>query len=157
MDTALFTNFSNEKFTGFWDGKPRNFAPGESKLLPTYLAKHYAKHLANRELLKIGKERDTSPKVKINQDGSEYYDNINFNEMFNKAFIPSDTIAEGVDENDSVDTQVAVTSNQKKEETVDLNSNIEPKKEEAKAPEAPSVPTEESNTEEAFENNPNKE
>ncbi len=28
MKTALFTNFSIEEFIGYWNGKPKKFAPG---------------------------------------------------------------------------------------------------------------------------------
>ena len=62
MKTAFFTNYSSEPFTGYWDGKGRTFQPGETKLMPEYLAYHFAIGLANRELIKLGKERSTSPK-----------------------------------------------------------------------------------------------
>lgn len=62
MKTALFVNFSDEAFSCSWDGKPYNFAPGEKKFMPDFLATHFAKHLANRELLKKGHETATSPK-----------------------------------------------------------------------------------------------
>lgn len=52
MKTALFTNFTSEEFTGYWDGKGKKFAPGKSVWMPDYLAKHFAKHLVNRELLR---------------------------------------------------------------------------------------------------------
>ena len=60
---ALFHNFSDEAFTGFWGGKPETFKPGKKKYMQAFLAAHYAKHLTNRELLKLGKETCTSPKV----------------------------------------------------------------------------------------------
>lgn len=78
MRIAFFTNFSAEPFTGYWDGKPRTFKPGDSRPLPEYLARHFAKHLSNRELLKLGKETATSPKKP--EDVPE------FMTMFSKAF-----------------------------------------------------------------------
>lgn len=53
--TALFTNFSSEEFVGAWNGKERRFAPGQQVYLPYWMASHFGKHLANRELLR----RDT--------------------------------------------------------------------------------------------------
>lgn len=89
--TALFTNFSSEEFVCHWDGKPKKFSPGQSIYMPDYLAKHFAKHLANRELLRKGKERDTSPKIKVRADGTKYIENENFNEVFKKAYTPDET------------------------------------------------------------------
>lgn len=101
MKTALFTNFSTEPFTGFWDGKPKNFMPGASMYMPDYLAKHFAKHLTNRELLKVGKERSTSPK-KPN-------DVPEFMEMFNKAY-QEDTEKIDAPVKDSVDVAIEVAN-----------------------------------------------
>lgn len=104
MKTAIFKNFSNESFTGYWDGKPKTFKPGYSILMPEYLARHFAKHLTNRELLKLGKERSTSPKRP--EDVPE------FMEIFNKAF----QIDEEVDtpENDPIDVQMAMANANRK-------------------------------------------
>lgn len=92
MQNATFHNFSIEAFTGYWNGKPKTFKAGERVYMPAYLAEHFAKHLANRELIRIGKETYTSPKfprqVPI------------FMEMFNKAFI-ADGVVEGGNEIDS--------------------------------------------------------
>lgn len=64
MKTALFHNFTTEDFTGYWNGVPQTFKPGEKKYLPEYLAAHFAKHLTNRELIKMGDkfQNYTSPK-----------------------------------------------------------------------------------------------
>jgi hypothetical protein len=53
MESILFTNWSNEPFTHTWDKESFTFQPGQSIYLQDYLAKHFAKHLANRELMKI--------------------------------------------------------------------------------------------------------
>jgi len=88
MKSALFTNFSDKEFTGWWDGKPKKFAPGESLYMPDFLAQHYAKHLANREILKIPKgETMTSPKFPEQVP--------EFQKLFNKAYTP-DTNQEDV-------------------------------------------------------------
>lgn len=83
MQTALFHNFSSKPFTGYWDGKPKTFKPGEKVYLPEYLAKHYAKHLTNQILIEQGKERSTSPKFP-----EQVPDFIN---LFNKACIIEDS------------------------------------------------------------------
>jgi len=82
MSNATFHNFSNEAFTGYWNGKSKTFAPGAKVYMPAYLAEHFAKHLANRELIRAGKETYTSPKKP--QDVPQ------FMEVFNKAFIRDD-------------------------------------------------------------------
>lgn len=82
MKTALFFNFTSNPFTGYWDGKPKTFKPGEKVYMPEYLAKHYAKHLTNKVLLEQGKETATSPKFpeQVPQ----------FMEIFNQACILED-------------------------------------------------------------------
>lgn len=91
MKSALFTNFTSEEFIGYWDGKPKKFAPGVSMYMPDYLAEHFAKHLTNRELLRTddsgnlihkGGDKMTSPKRPA--------DAPMFMKLFNKAFTPDD-------------------------------------------------------------------
>lgn len=95
MSNATFHNFSSEAFTGYWNGKPKTFKAGERVYMPAYLAEHFAKHLANRELIRAGKESYTSPKFprQVPQ----------FMEVFNKAFIP-DTAPEA---NNEIDAEIA--------------------------------------------------
>lgn len=82
MKTALFFNFTDKPFTGYWDGKPKTFKPGDKVYMPQYLAEHYAKHLTNKVLLEEGKETSTSPK---------YPEQVpQFMEIFNKACIVED-------------------------------------------------------------------
>jgi len=52
MQSILFTNWSDEAFTHTWDKEAVNFQPGQSIYLQDFLARHFAKHLANRELMK---------------------------------------------------------------------------------------------------------
>ena len=80
MTNAFFHNFTDEVFTGFWNGKPKTFKPGERVLMPAWLAEHFAKHLTNRELIKANKEVYTSPK----QPGQV----PEFMAVFRKCFIP---------------------------------------------------------------------
>ena len=144
MKTALFTNFSNEEFTGFWNGKGKKFAPGQSVYMPDYLAKHFAKHLTNRELLKKGLERDTSPKIKVKPDGTEYIENVNFMELFNKAYTP-DGEEEFAAEKDSIDVQIEVANkNRAKRGEASLPKDVAG--EESQARPAPSAPQEQDPT-----------
>lgn len=107
VSTALFVNFSNEAFTGYWNDEAYVFGAAGSETSKMYMedwkARHFAKHLANRELLKVGQETHTSPK-------NPEQDKI-FMSMFNKAFI-----AGGV-----VESEEVVAS-----KVIDMNSKAEP-------------------------------
>lgn len=50
-----FTNYSNEDFSHTWDGVRWDFPKGKSTMLAEDLARHFAKHLAMRELVKKNK------------------------------------------------------------------------------------------------------
>ena len=110
MKTALFVNFTNEDFTGFWDGIGKNIKAGESLYMPDYLAKHFAKHLTNRELIKKNtKEGETSTSPKKPEDVPA------FMELFNKAYIPEEdeTITQ---EKDDINVQIEVANKNKRKE-----------------------------------------
>lgn len=62
MKTAIFHNITNKPFIGYWDGKGKKYEAGARKLLPEWLAKHYATHLANQILIERGDYTATSPK-----------------------------------------------------------------------------------------------
>lgn len=79
VKTVLFRNFSSEKFVGMWNSEQFPFEPNQSMYMEDWMARHFAKHLANRELLRAGMDNDTSPK--------KPEDNPRFMEMFNKAYI----------------------------------------------------------------------
>lgn len=87
MTNATFHNFTDTPFTGYWNGKPKTFKPGEQVYMPASLAEHFAKHLTNQELIKAGKEVYTSPK---NPGQSPEFMNV-----FKKAFIPDNKTASG--------------------------------------------------------------
>lgn len=63
MKNAIFTNFTLEDFTGYWDGRSQTIKAGQSIEVPRFLAEHFAKHLVNREL------------IRKNKDGSSVYPN----------------------------------------------------------------------------------
>lgn len=112
MKSALFTNFSTESFTGYWDGKAKTFAPGKSMYMGDYLAQHFAKHLSNRELLRAGKERSTSPKRP--EDVPE------FMELFNKAYQPEEQEIELNDGRDTVDVEIDMANKNRISEDKDV-------------------------------------
>jgi hypothetical protein len=49
FQNVMFTNWTQEDFTGFWDKKPTLIKTGEMIVLPRYLASHFANHLSDRE------------------------------------------------------------------------------------------------------------
>ena len=107
MKTAFFTNYSAEPYTGYWNGKGRTFQPGEVKLMPEYLAYHFARGLANRELIKLGKERSTSPKFPEQVP--------DFMEQFNKAYKLDEDPDEPIGENkDDIDVLMRVAEHNRK-------------------------------------------
>lgn len=92
---ALFTNWTDEDFVGYWNGRAIEIKAGKSKYMQDYLARHFAKYLTNRELLRTDKngnliyphgDKCTSPK---DQDQVPLY-----NDLFYKAYTPAN-IEEG--------------------------------------------------------------
>ena len=55
METILFTNWTDEDFIGYWDSISYPIKKGQSIYLEDWKAKHFAKHLVDRELNKEGK------------------------------------------------------------------------------------------------------
>ena len=51
----LFTNYSDEDFTHNWDSVAYEFKAGQQMMLEASLCKHFARHLAIRELNKANK------------------------------------------------------------------------------------------------------
>src|SRR3990167_2289115 len=91
MKTALFTNWTDEEFTGWWDGKPKKFAPGQSLWMPDYLARHFAKHLTNRELLRKGPDGKPVYERGETMTSPKFPEQVPlFQELFNKAYHPEE-------------------------------------------------------------------
>lgn len=95
MKTALFHNFTDKPFTGYWDGKGKTFKPGQKVYMPQYLAEHYAKHLANKILIEREEYTATSPKVPAQVP--------KFMELFNKACIVEEDAEEQTTEEMAID------------------------------------------------------
>ncbi len=118
--TAIFTNFTSEDFKGYWNGKGKTFRAGQSVFMPEGFARHFAKHLVNRELLR------TKP------DGTLVYPNGDtmtspkfpeqvpvFMELFDKAFKLDENEDEVLsDETDELDT--AINTAQKQRDNVQV-------------------------------------
>lgn len=138
MKTALFTNFSNESFTGYWNGKGKKFEAGQSLWMPDYLARHFAKHLTNRELLKKGLENATSPKRPEDVPA--------FMELFNQSYTP-DSDDEISQEEDNIETQINVANRnrEKRAKLPDGAAHVG-----GKEPQVLAVPTDDEDDEESF-------
>lgn len=54
--SVIFKNWSDEAFSWTWDKVPYHFKPGQEMYMQDYLAAHFAKHLADREMVKAGLE-----------------------------------------------------------------------------------------------------
>lgn len=106
MKTALFTNWTNEDFDGYWDGKKKTIKAGQQIWMPDYLAKHFAKHLTNRELLRTDDKGNL-----VYKNGEKFTSPKNpeqvplFMELFNKAY-QSDETEEMGQEHDDIDALI---------------------------------------------------
>ncbi len=52
MQAVIFRNFSNEDFTYSWDSIPYTFRANSEMYMEDWKAKHFAKHLVDREMMK---------------------------------------------------------------------------------------------------------
>lgn len=101
MKTSLFTNWTAEDFTGYWDGKPKTIKAGDSLWMPDYLAKHFAKHLTNRELVKTDSKGNL-----VYKDGDKFTSPKKpeqvpiFMELYNRAYQESQTEDVGSEKDD---------------------------------------------------------
>lgn len=57
FETVPFYNFTSEEFTeeqgAMWNSRPYRVKAGEIKFYPVFLANHLAKHLINREIIRV--------------------------------------------------------------------------------------------------------
>lgn len=126
-----FVNFTDEDFTWSYNKVPYTFKAGEVKFMSEGIARHFAKHLVNRELHRRGRENDTSPKTK-----NGVSDNPFFNELMDQCIqdVPIQGEADEIKlEQEAIDMQVKsqggkVKGGKKKE----MSSEIEAPKEKGK-------------------------
>lgn len=116
MKTAKFTNFTKHAFTASYDSQARTFQPGQSSFMPDYLARHFAKHLVNRELLRKNMDgtlvyphgdKMTSPKFpeQVPQ----------FMKLFELAYTPDNDVS--VEKKSAVDVEIEVANRNREVES----------------------------------------
>lgn len=112
---ATFHNFDSEPFTGYWNGKPKTFRPGEKVHMSSPLAEHFAKHLTNKILMRLGGKYETYTSPKNPGQVPEFMD------IFRKAFIPDGKqVEEGsVDDEIAKSVEPSMDIEVKKPETID--------------------------------------
>ncbi len=115
---ALFYNFTDKPFTGYWDGKAKVFAPGAKQYMEEWRARHYAKHLTNKVLLEQGKENSTSPKFPKQVP--------DFMDIFNQACIVEEDQPENLDASDLIQKQHEDTKAPKSDKVPTLVDKEEP-------------------------------
>jgi len=54
VKAVLFKNFSDEEFTCSWNKVPYKFKPGQEMYVEDWKGEHFAKHLIDREINKVG-------------------------------------------------------------------------------------------------------
>lgn len=127
MKTAQFTNFTNQEFIGYWDGKAKTFPSGSSLYMPDYLAKHFAKHLTNQELLRTkvdgslvyaGGDKMTSPK--------RPEDVPMFMELFDKAYTEGGVDELG-DKQDDIDALIGAANKNREKKGGQPKKTVTPK------------------------------
>jgi len=111
---ATFTNFTNEEFVGYWDGRSKKFLPGQSLMMPDYMAKHFAKHLVNKELLRTDKGGNLIYKDGDKMTSPKFPEQVPlFMKLFNQAYTPDESAVEGPEKKEDIDS-IIEKANKKK-------------------------------------------
>lgn len=114
-----FINWTNEDFTHTWDNKALTFKAGSTTMLPDYLAKHFAKHMA----FKIIATKDQFPI--FSQTSARYL------ELYNKCLGSA-----GIEVKNDLELEIALL-NEPKAEVVETTEVVEePKKHMGRPPKA---------------------
>jgi len=61
LQIVRFVNFTDEDFVGKWGGVPQLISAGQSVPMEDWRARHYAKHLINRELQRVVNGQEKYP------------------------------------------------------------------------------------------------
>ena len=64
-DSITFTNIDTENFAHKWDGEVYTIKAGKTKTFPSFLAKHLAKHLITKILMKDDKDYSNENEERI--------------------------------------------------------------------------------------------
>ncbi len=103
VKAVLFKNFSNEEFTCSWNKVPYRFKPGQEMYVEDWKGEHFAKHLIDREINRIGGL--TNDKVKRAE--------------FIKLALPDD---QNIAADDMIDTNMRNESNNSKKQSKSLKN-----------------------------------
>lgn len=145
---ANFTNFTNEEFVGYWDGRSKKFAPGQSLYMPDYLAKHFAKHLVNKELLKTDGSGNLVYKDGDKMTSPKFPEQVPlFMKLFNQAYTPDESEPDAQNAKEDLD---AIIDKANKKKTI----NKEPQDPTQPQVILPPEDDEEESEEESFEGKP---
>ena len=154
--TALFTNYTDEEFIGYWDGKGRKFAPGQSLYMPDYLARHYAGTLTNRELLRVNKNGQPIVKDGEKMTSPKYPEQVpKYMELFNKAYTPDEEDEAPEKKKSDLDTEIDVLNRNKSKKLPDIKKGKIGGKQDPKEPQMILPPDfDEDDDESSFEGKP---
>ena len=115
IKTALFTNFTDKEFIGWWNGKSRKYTPGQHEYMTIELARHFAGHLVNQELLsKDAKGNLKYPNGEKMLSPKEPEQFPIYIELFKKACQPEETEDIG-DATDDINTIIETTQKNRAE------------------------------------------
>lgn len=144
MQNAKFTNFTDQDFIGHWDGKAKKIKAGQSIYMPDYLAKHFAKHLVNRELLR----KDDNGNL-IYKDGEKYTspkkpeEVPTYMKLFEKAYEPDEDTDEDDMTSPTDDPEALIKAQNKNKQSQKPQEEV-----------SSNLPDTEEKTEEEFEGSP---
>ena len=122
MKTARFINFTDQEFVGYWNGKGRKYPTGAGEYMPDYLAKHFAKHLVNRELLRTNPDGTLVHKDGDKMTSPKFPEQVPlFVELFNKAYFPDSTDDLGTVE-DGLDALIGAANKNRQDKVAKVES-----------------------------------
>lgn len=122
MKTARFINFTDQEFVGYWNGKGRKYPSGASEYMPDYLARHFAKHLVNRELLRTNPDGTLIHKDGDKMTSPKFPEQVPlFTELFKKAYIPDNTDDLGSTE-DGLDALIGAANKNRQDKVAKVES-----------------------------------
>jgi hypothetical protein len=111
MKSALFINWTDRDFTGYWNGKGKEIKAGDKLWMPDYLAKHFAKHLTNRELLRTDSNGNLIYKDGDKMTSPKFPEQVPvYQELFNKSIQMDETEETLGDKKDDIEALIDVAN-----------------------------------------------
>jgi len=128
--SALFTNFTNQEFIGWWDGKSRKYPPGKSEWMPDYLAQHFALGLTNQELIRVDKRGNPIYKDGEKFTSPKFPEQVPlFMKLFNQAYKPEESEEEEIgDNNNDIESLIDSVNKNKEVDRLKSSKNQDPTK-----------------------------